>query len=138
MRSPQPPYWRYLDALDATGFGQEQAFVSGRFQVVHFGSISKMNLNAVVVFGAMGLVFAACSWLWRSAGLRLVAKWCASNSVATETDTFDFGMGRPASASIVGTQGGIRYLFKFTLHSSFLNPFSVWSRVVLHERVPVE
>ena len=96
-----------------------------------------MTLNAVAGFVAIGLAFAACSWLWRNAGRRLVSEWCASNAVSTEIDTFDFTMGRPASASIVGSQGGTRYLFKFTLHSSLLEPFSVWSRVVLRERLPM-
>ncbi len=97
-----------------------------------------MTLNAVAGFAVMASAFAACSFLWQNAGRRLVSEWCASNAVSTEIDTFDFAMGRPARASIVGSQGGIRYLFKFTLHSSLLEPFSAWSRVVLRDRLPME
>ncbi len=68
----------------------------------------------------------------------MVSDWCASNAVSTEIDTFEFTMGRPADASIVGSQGGIRYLFKFTLHSSLVEPFSPWSRVVLRARLPID
>jgi len=97
-----------------------------------------MTLDAFVGFAVLGLAFAAANWFWRDSGQRLVAEWCVSNAVYPEAHTFEFTMGRPASASIVGRQNGVRYLFRFTLHSSFLRGFSAWSRVVLRERAPID
>ena len=90
----------------------------------------------------VGLVVVSCSWLWRRDGRRAVAEWCAANFVAMDDETFEFTMGRPAHVSVVGLQGGARYLFRFTLHSGLFNPpkslLQVWGRVVLRERAQIE
>lgn len=99
-------------------------------------------INIVVLLIFIGLVFVSNMWVWPKAGLRAVADWCAANSIAIEVETFDFNMGRPPEATVVGKQEGMRYMFKFTLHSSLLGllktPLQGWDTVVLRDRVLVD
>jgi hypothetical protein len=98
-------------------------------------------LNAVAWIIFMVVIVVSCNWLWRRDAQRAVVEWCAANCVAMDDATLEFNMGRPAHASVVGTQGGERYLFVFTLHSGLLSLpkslFRVWGKVVLRDRTQV-
>ena len=104
-----------------------------------------MNMSwfdAIASAVVMGCIAALADWFWSRDARRAIAEWCSWNCVEMDHATFVFSMGRPAHASLVGTQDGKLYFFKFTLHSSILSLppslFQVWGKVVLRERASVD